>query len=104
VTDHGAVVHGRPVVEKECDLLQSETEPAIDHHVLKARDVLDGVEPVAGRRAPARDHQSNRVVVVQRPHRHAERLGHLADCQSRVRPLVHLRHRGHVPTVRPHVG
>jgi hypothetical protein len=39
---------GGGVVEQESDLLQGEPEPPIDHHVLQARNVLVGVEPVAG--------------------------------------------------------
>jgi hypothetical protein len=90
-----ADVGGR-VVEQERDLLQREPEAPVHHDVLQAHHVVVGVEPVAGRAAAARAQQADLVVVVQRPHRHVEALGHLSHRQRGLGAghLGHAPHRG----------
>jgi hypothetical protein len=91
---------GGALLEQRRDLLKRELQPAVDDDVLQPDEIGGGVEPVAGPRALARHDQPDLVVVVQRPHRHPEQVGHLAHRQQG----VDVGHGRHALTFAPHLA
>jgi hypothetical protein len=83
----------RGIRQQRRDGRQVEVQLAAEEDPLQPAQVLVPVEAVVGGTALARLEQPDLVVVVQRPHRHADQLGHRTH-----RVLVH------DATVRPHVA
>jgi hypothetical protein len=73
-------------------VLQREAELAEEEDLLEARQVVVGVEAVAGVRAPRGGEQADGVVVMEGPHADAREPGDLADGVS------------HARVVRPHAA
>ena len=93
----------RPLaVEQGPHLGEGQAEPAVGDDGREPGQVGIRVEAVPGVGARARHDEALGVVVVQRAHRDAEGLGHLAD--GELHPCSVLARRGHVTTVTPDVA
>ncbi|GID27656.1 hypothetical protein Abr02nite_26390 [Paractinoplanes brasiliensis] len=77
-------VDGR-VADQLGDLAQPETETPVREHFAQPFHVGRGVRPIPGRRSPGRPQQADLVVVMQRAHGDAGKLGHPPHAQV----LVH---------------
>ena len=67
------------VVQQRRDLRQREAKRSPDQDLLQSREVVVGVQPVAGLRPLAGRKQAELVVVVERAHGDARELGNFAD-------------------------
>ena len=83
--DQLPLAHERPqaivvgVVQQRRDLREREAERSQDQDLLQPREVVVGVQPVAGLRSLAGRQQAELVVVVERAHGDARELGDFAD-------------------------